>query len=63
MLLFFGLLNELGEKDKMQGFPSILSLFRNKFNRFYKTGAGMLDSICHIYESHPINRENFLIMR
>ena len=30
--------------DKMQGFLSILSLFRNKFNKFNDTGVGMLDS-------------------
>ena len=32
----------------MQGLPSILSLFRNKFNKFNKTGAQMLDSIYHM---------------
>ena len=26
------LLNELGKSNKMLGFPSILSLFRNEFN-------------------------------
>ena len=31
------LLNELGERDKMRGLPSILSLFRNEFNKFNKT--------------------------
>ena len=29
----------------MQGLPSILSLFRNEFNKFNNTRAGMLDSI------------------
>ena len=33
------LLNELGKRDKMRGLPSILSLFRNKFNKFNNTGA------------------------
>ena len=33
------LLNELGKSDKMRGLPSILSLFRNKFNKFSNTGA------------------------
>ena len=28
------LLNELGNRDKMQSLPSILSLFRNEFNKF-----------------------------
>ena len=31
------LLNELEKRDKMRGLPSILSLFRNEFNEFYKT--------------------------
>ena len=35
------LLNELGERDKMRGLPSILSLFRNEFNTFNNTGARM----------------------
>ena len=26
-------LNELGKRDKMRGLPSILSLFRNEFNK------------------------------
>ena len=30
--------------DKMKGLPSILSLFRNEFIKFNKTGARMLDS-------------------
>ena len=37
--------NELGERDKMQGLQSILSLFGNKFNEFINTQAPMLDSI------------------
>ena len=27
------LLNQLGKRDKMRGLPSILSLFRNEFNK------------------------------
>ena len=38
-------LNELRKRDKMRGLQSILSLFRNKFNKFNNTRAGMLDSI------------------
>ena len=38
-------LNELGEKDKMRGLPSILSIFRNEFNKFNSTRTRMLDSI------------------
>ena len=46
--VLLNLLNELGKRDKMGGLPSILSLFRNKFNKFNNTGAGMLDSIYHM---------------
>ena len=42
------LLNELGKRDKMRGLPSILSLFRNEFNKFNNTGARMLDPIYHM---------------
>ena len=41
------LLNLL-KRDKMQGLPSILSLFCNKFNKLIKTRALMLDSIYHM---------------
>ena len=41
-------LNKLGESDKMRALPSILLLFRNKFNKFNNTGAQMLDSIYHM---------------
>ena len=39
------LLNELGKRDKMRCSPSILSLFRNKFNKFNNTRAQILDFI------------------
>ena len=42
------LLNELRKRDKMRGLPSILSRFRNKFNKFNNTGSLMLDSIYHM---------------
>ena len=42
------LLNELGKRDKMRGWLSILSLFHNKFNKFNNTGARMLDSIYYM---------------
>ena len=42
------LLNELEKRDKMRGLPSILSLFRNEFNKFNNTGALTLDSIYHM---------------
>ena len=40
--VLLNLLNELGKSDKMRGLPSILSLFRNKFNKFNNTGAQIL---------------------
>ena len=46
--VLLNLLNELGKSDKMRGLPSILLLFRNKFNKFNNTGARMLDSIYHM---------------
>ena len=46
--VLLNLLNELGKRDKMQGLPSILSLFRNEFNKFNNTRAWMLDSIYHM---------------
>ena len=46
--VLLNLLNEMGKRDKMRGLPSILSLFRNEFNKFNNTRAWMLDSIYHI---------------
>ena len=43
--VLLNLFNELRKRDKMRGPPSILSLFRNEFNKFNNTGARMLDSI------------------
>ena len=42
------LFNKLGKSDKMQGLSSILSLFRNKLNKFNDTRARILDSIYHM---------------
>ena len=42
------LLNELRKRDKMRGLQSILSLFRNKFNKFNNTRPRILDSIYHM---------------
>ena len=42
--VLLNLLNELGERDKMRDMSSILSLFRNEFNKFNITGARMLDT-------------------
>ena len=46
--VLLNLLNELGKREKMRGLSSILSLFRNEFNRFNNTRARMLDSIYHM---------------
>ena len=43
--VLLNLLNEVGKRDKMLGLPSILPLFRNKFNNFNNTRPRMLDSI------------------
>ena len=39
--VLLNLLNELGKRDKMRGLPSILSLFRNEFNKFNNTSANV----------------------
>ena len=49
--VLLNLLNELGKRDKMRGLSSILSLFRNEFNKFNNTRARMLDSIYHMTNS------------
>ena len=62
------LLNELRKRDKMRGLPSILSFFRNEFDKFNNTGARMLDSIYHMILEYfeisflPYKRYNFVIM-
>ena len=45
--VLLNLLNELRKRDKMRGLSSILSPFRNEFNKFNNTGAQMWDSIYH----------------
>ena len=35
--VLLNLLNQLKKSDKMQGLPSILLIFRNKFNKFNNT--------------------------
>ena len=49
--VLLNLLNELGKRDKMRGLPSILSFFRNGFNKFNNKRARMLDSIYHMTNS------------
>ena len=62
--VLLNLLNELGKRDKMRGLPSILSLFRNEFNKFNNTRARMLDSIYHMIKSHFCRKNvyKFVIM-
>ena len=54
------LLNELGKRDKMRGWPSILSLFPNEFNKFNNTRTRMLDALYH-FESH-FCRKNVIML-
>ena len=42
-LVLLNLLQKLGNRDKMRGLPSILSLFCNEFNKFNNTRAQMLE--------------------
>ena len=42
--VLLNLLNKLRKSDKMRGLPRILSLFCNKFSKFYNTGIRMQDS-------------------
>ena len=46
--VLLNLFNELWKSDKMRGLPSVLSLFRNEFNKFNYTGARMSDSFYHM---------------
>ena len=60
--VLLNLLNELRKRDKMRGLPSILSLFRNKFNKFDNTRGSMN---VRFYLSYDINitlKYNFVIM-
>ena len=50
--VLLNLFNELGKRDKMRGLPSILSFFRNEFNKFNNTRARNLDSIYQMIKSH-----------
>ena len=46
--VLLNLLNKLRKSDKMRGLLRISSLFRNEFNKFNNSRAGMLDSIYHM---------------
>ena len=62
--VLLNLLNELGKRDKMRGLPSILSLFRNEFNKFNNTRARLLDSIYHMTNTLKSHfwRKNVMIL-
>ena len=62
--VLLNLLNELGKRDKMRGLPSILSRFRNEFNKFNNTRARMLDSIYHMTNTLKSHfwRKNVIIL-
>ena len=62
--VLLNLLNELRKRDKMRGLPSILSLFRNKFNKFKNTRARMLDSIYYMTSTLKSHfwRKNVIIL-
>ena len=57
-------LNEFGKRGKMRGLPSILTLFRNEFNKFNNTIALMLDSIYHMTNTLKSHfwRKNVMIL-
>ena len=46
--VLLNLLIKLGKRDKMQGLPSILSLFPNEVNKFNNKRARIIDSIHHM---------------
>ena len=46
--VLLSLSNELLKRDKMLGLTSILSIFRNEFDKFNNTRARMFDSIYHM---------------
>ena len=46
--VLLNLLNKFGKIDKMWGLSSILSCFRNEFDKFNNTRARMLDSFYHM---------------
>ena len=59
--VLLNLLIDLRKRDKMRGLPSILSLFRNEFEKFNNTRARILDSIYHMALSH-FCRKNVIIL-
>ena len=62
--VLLNLLKKLGKTDKMRGLSSILSLFRNEFNKFNNTRARMLDFIYHMTNTLKSHfwRKNVIIL-
>ena len=62
--VLLNLLNEFGKSDIRRGLPSILSLFRNEFNKFNNTRARMLDSTYHMTNTLKSHfwRKNVIIL-
>ena len=56
--VFMNLLNESRKRDKMRVLLSILSFFRNEFNKFNNTGARIIDYIYHMTLTLLKSREN-----
>ena len=50
--VLLNLLNELGERYKMRGLPSILFLFRNEFNKLIAIFAVKTSINCHLRNDH-----------
>ena len=46
--VLLNLLIKWRKRDKMRGLPSILSLFRNEFDKLNDTGAWIFNSIYHM---------------
>ena len=59
--VLLNLLNELGKRDKMRGLLSILSLFRNKFNKFNNVKFCLSYYIKITLKSHSC-RKNIIIL-
>ena len=62
--VLLNLLNELRKRDKVRGLSSILSLFRNEFNKFNNTRTRMLDFIYHLKNTLKSHfwRKNVIIL-
>ena len=68
--VLLNLLNALRKRNKIRGLPSILSLFRNEFNKLNDTREQMLVSIYHMTLRSLLNlisavkkRYNFVVVR